>query len=75
MVMLKIIAKFETVAYKLELPEQLSRVHSTFHFLNLKKCYVDDPLAVSLDELQIEDKLNFIEELAEIMDREVKQLK
>ncbi|GKB48934.1 putative reverse transcriptase domain-containing protein [Tanacetum coccineum] len=71
----KIIDKIGTVAYQLELPEQLSRVHSTFHVSNLKKCMVDEPLAIPLDEIQIDDKLHFIEEPVEIMDREVKRLK
>ncbi|GJT16743.1 putative reverse transcriptase domain-containing protein [Tanacetum coccineum] len=71
----KILAKVGTVAYRLELPEQLSRVHSTFHVSNLKKCFSDEPLAIPLDEIQIDDKLNFIEEPVEIMDREVKRLK
>ncbi|GKD72549.1 hypothetical protein Tco_1330831, partial [Tanacetum coccineum] len=71
----KILAKVGTLAYRLKLPEQLSRVHSTFHVSNMKKCFVDEPLAIPLDEIQIDDKLNFIEELVEIMDREVKQLK
>ncbi|GJU14311.1 hypothetical protein Tco_1142277 [Tanacetum coccineum] len=75
-VMLKvIIAKVGTLAYRLELPEQLSRVHSTFHVSNMKKCFVDEPLAIPLDEIQIDDKLHFTEEPVEIMDREVKQLK
>ncbi|GKA46195.1 putative reverse transcriptase domain-containing protein [Tanacetum coccineum] len=65
----------ETLPYRLELPEQLSRVHSTFHVSNLKKCFVDEPLAISLEEIQIDDKLHFIEEPVEIMDREVKRLK
>ncbi|GKC26073.1 putative reverse transcriptase domain-containing protein [Tanacetum coccineum] len=71
----RIIAKVGTLAYRLELPEQLSRVHSTFHVSNLKKCFVDEPLAIPLDEIQIDDKLHFIEEPVEIMDREVKRLK
>ncbi|GJX27268.1 putative reverse transcriptase domain-containing protein [Tanacetum coccineum] len=71
----KIIDKVGTVAYRLELSEQLSRVHSTFHVSNLKKCMVDEPLAIPLDEIQIDDKLHFIEEPVEIMDREVKHLK
>ncbi|GJU14560.1 putative reverse transcriptase domain-containing protein [Tanacetum coccineum] len=71
----KILAKVRMLAYRLELPEQLSRVHSTFHVSNLKKCFVDEPLAFSLDEIQINDKLNFIEEPVKIMDREVKRLK
>ncbi|GJU42920.1 putative reverse transcriptase domain-containing protein [Tanacetum coccineum] len=71
----KVLAKVGTVTYRLELPNQLSRIHSTFHVSNLKKCYADEPLAISLDEIQIDDKPNFIEEPVEIMDREVKQLK
>ncbi|GJR73809.1 retrovirus-related pol polyprotein from transposon TNT 1-94 [Tanacetum coccineum] len=51
-----------TLAYRIKLPEQLSRVHSTFHVSNLKKCFVDGPLAILLDEIQIDDKLHFIEE-------------
>ncbi|GJX37080.1 putative reverse transcriptase domain-containing protein [Tanacetum coccineum] len=71
----KILAKVGTVAYRLELPEKLSRVHSTFHVSNLKKCLSDEPLAIPLDEIHVDDKLNFIEEPVEIMDREVKWLK
>ncbi|GJS97084.1 putative reverse transcriptase domain-containing protein [Tanacetum coccineum] len=70
-----VLAKVGTVAYQLELPDQLSRVHSTFHDSNMKKCLSDEPLAIPLDEIQIDDKLNFIEEPVEIMDREVKCLK
>ncbi|GJW56995.1 putative reverse transcriptase domain-containing protein, partial [Tanacetum coccineum] len=71
----KILAKVRTVAYQLELPEQLSRVHSTFHVSNLKKCLSDETQVISLDEIYIDDKLHFIEEPIEIMDREVKRLK
>ncbi|GJV04639.1 putative reverse transcriptase domain-containing protein [Tanacetum coccineum] len=71
----KIIAKVGTVSYHLELPENLSRVHSTFHVSKLKKCLADEPLAIPLYEIQVDDKLNFIEEPVEIMNREVKRLK
>ncbi|GKF13700.1 putative reverse transcriptase domain-containing protein [Tanacetum coccineum] len=57
------------------LPEKLSRVHSTFQVSNLKKCLSDEPLAIPLDEIHVDNKLNFIEEPVEIMDREVKRLK
>ncbi|GKA79292.1 putative reverse transcriptase domain-containing protein [Tanacetum coccineum] len=50
-------------------------VHGTFHVSNFKKCLVDEPLAIPLDEIQIDDKLNIIEEPVKNMDREVKQLK
>ncbi|GKC97267.1 putative reverse transcriptase domain-containing protein, partial [Tanacetum coccineum] len=71
----KVLEKVGEVAYKFELPEELSRVHNTFHVSNLKKCYADKPLAVSLDGLHFDDKLQFVEEPIEIMDREVKRLK
>ncbi|GJT93951.1 putative reverse transcriptase domain-containing protein [Tanacetum coccineum] len=70
-----VLEKVGSVAYKLELPEELSRVHNTFHVSNLKKCHADEPLAVPLDGLHFDDKLQFVEEPVEIMDREVKRLK
>ncbi|GKC59224.1 putative reverse transcriptase domain-containing protein [Tanacetum coccineum] len=70
-----IIAKVRTVAYRLELLEQLSRVHSTSHVSNLKKCLANETLAIALDEIQIDEKIHFIEEPVEVMDREVKRLK
>nr|GEU49424.1 reverse transcriptase domain-containing protein [Tanacetum cinerariifolium] len=71
----KVLDKVGFVAYKLELPQELSRVHNTFHVSNLKKYYADEPLAVPLDGLHFYDKLHFVEESIEIMDREVKRLK
>ncbi|GKD05573.1 reverse transcriptase domain-containing protein [Tanacetum coccineum] len=71
----KVLEKVGEVAYKLELPEELSRVHNTFHVSNLKKCHADEPLAVPLDGLHFDDKLQFVEEPIEITDREVKRLK
>ncbi|GKC15216.1 putative reverse transcriptase domain-containing protein [Tanacetum coccineum] len=71
----KILERIGPVAYKLELPEELSNVHSTFHVSNLKKCLSDESLVIPMKELRLDDKLNFVEEPVEIMDREVKQLK
>ncbi|GJY07387.1 putative reverse transcriptase domain-containing protein, partial [Tanacetum coccineum] len=71
----KILTKVRTVAYRLELPEQLSRIHSTFHVSTLKKCLFDETLVLPFDEIQIDDKLHFIKEPVEIMDREVKRQK
>ncbi|GJR62443.1 putative reverse transcriptase domain-containing protein [Tanacetum coccineum] len=53
----KVLEKVGEVAYKLELPEELSRVHNTFYVSNLKKCQADEPLAVPLDGLHFDDKL------------------
>ncbi|GJY82908.1 reverse transcriptase domain-containing protein [Tanacetum coccineum] len=56
----KVLEKVGAVAYKLELPQELSRVHNTFHVSNLKKCYAEEPLAVLLDGLHIDDKLHLL---------------
>ncbi|GJU99451.1 putative reverse transcriptase domain-containing protein [Tanacetum coccineum] len=53
----KVLAKIEKVAYKLELPQELSRVHHTFHVSNLKKCYADEPLVMPLEGIHVDDKL------------------
>nr|GEY42224.1 putative reverse transcriptase domain-containing protein [Tanacetum cinerariifolium] len=71
----KVLEKIGKVAYELKLPEELSRVHNTFHVFNLKKCHADEPLAVPLDGLRFDDKLHFVEEPVEIIDHEVKRLK
>ncbi|GJV37456.1 putative reverse transcriptase domain-containing protein [Tanacetum coccineum] len=70
-----VLEKVGSVAYKLELPQEVSRVHNTFHVSNMKKCYSDKPLAVPLEGLHVDDKLCFVEEPMKIMDREVKRLK
>ncbi|GKB86852.1 hypothetical protein Tco_0959124 [Tanacetum coccineum] len=71
----KVLAKVGKVAYKLELPQELSRVHHTFHVSNLKKCYADEPLVMPLEGIHVDDKLQFVEEPVEIMEREIKRLK
>ncbi|GKA47686.1 putative reverse transcriptase domain-containing protein [Tanacetum coccineum] len=70
-----ILKRIGPVAYKLELPEELRNVHNTFHVSNLKKCLSDVSLVIPIKELRLDDKLNFVEELVEIMDQETKQLK
>nr|GEU85170.1 retrovirus-related Pol polyprotein from transposon TNT 1-94 [Tanacetum cinerariifolium] len=71
---LKILEWIGPVAYKPELPEELGNVHNTFHVSNLKKFLSDESLVIPIKELQLDEKLNFMEEPMEIMDREVKQL-
>nr|GEU83403.1 putative reverse transcriptase domain, ribonuclease H-like domain, aspartic peptidase domain protein [Tanacetum cinerariifolium] len=64
----KVIAKVGKVTYKLELPQELSRVHHTFHVSNLKKCYSDELLVMSLEGVHIDDTLQFVEEHIEIIE-------
>ncbi|GJU39611.1 putative reverse transcriptase domain-containing protein [Tanacetum coccineum] len=70
-----ILERIDLVEYKLEIPEELGNFHSTFHVSNLKKCLSDESLVIPIKELRLDDKLNFVEEPVEIMDREVKKLK
>ncbi|KAD4180307.1 hypothetical protein E3N88_28898 [Mikania micrantha] len=63
------------VAYRLRLPNELSGVHDVSYVSNLKRCLADESLIIPLDEIQIDEKLHFVEEHVEIMDREVKRLK
>ncbi|GJW65665.1 hypothetical protein Tco_0117549 [Tanacetum coccineum] len=71
----KVLAKVGKVSYKLELPQELSRVLHTFHVSNLKKCYADEPLVMPLEGIHVDNKLQFVEEPVEIMEREIKRLK
>ncbi|GKB77696.1 hypothetical protein Tco_0944591 [Tanacetum coccineum] len=70
-----ILKRVGLVACTLELPEELSSVHSTFHVSNLKKCLSNESLIIPMKELRLNDTLNFVEELVEIMDQEVKQIR
>nr|GEX92479.1 putative reverse transcriptase domain-containing protein [Tanacetum cinerariifolium] len=71
----KVLERVGDVAYKLDLPKELSRVHNMFHVSNIKKSHADEPLTVPLDGLHFDDKLHFVEEPVEIVYREVKRLK
>ncbi|GKC54507.1 putative reverse transcriptase domain-containing protein, partial [Tanacetum coccineum] len=72
---IEITERIGLVAYRLRLLEELNGVHDTFHASNLKKCFADPTLQVPLDEIQVDAKLNFVEEPVEILEREFKKLK
>nr|GEZ51074.1 oxoglutarate/iron-dependent dioxygenase [Tanacetum cinerariifolium] len=69
----KILARVGPLAYTLDLPEELKGIHSPFHVLNLKKCLAEDDVVVSINEIQLDDKLHMIEEPVEVVDREIKK--
>ncbi|GKC93567.1 hypothetical protein Tco_1159009, partial [Tanacetum coccineum] len=71
----KVIAKVGKLAYRLELPQEFSKVHHTFHVSNLKKCYVDEPLVMPLEGIHVDDKLQFVKKPIKIMEREIILLK
>nr|GEY63748.1 putative reverse transcriptase domain-containing protein [Tanacetum cinerariifolium] len=68
----RILARVGPVAYTLELPEELKGIHSTFHVSNLKKYLAEGDIVVLMDEIQLDDKFHMIEELVEVVDREIK---
>nr|GFC00726.1 putative reverse transcriptase domain-containing protein [Tanacetum cinerariifolium] len=71
----EIVERIGPVAYQLRLPQELVGDHDTFHVSNLKKCLADVNLHVPLDEVKVDDKLHFVEEPIEILDRGIKKLK
>nr|GFC35395.1 putative reverse transcriptase domain-containing protein [Tanacetum cinerariifolium] len=71
----KIAERIGPVAYRLRLSQELVGVHDTFHVSNLKKCLVDVNLHVLLDEVKVDDKLQFVEKPIDIVDCGVKNLK
>ncbi|GKE16121.1 putative reverse transcriptase domain-containing protein, partial [Tanacetum coccineum] len=70
----QILERIGVFAYRLELPQQLSKVDNTFHVSNMKKCLSNESLVIPLDEIQVYNKLHFVEEPVDIMDRDVKRL-
>ncbi|GKA95356.1 putative reverse transcriptase domain-containing protein [Tanacetum coccineum] len=71
----EIVEKVGLVAYRLRLPKELNGVHDMFYVSNLKKCLADPTLQVPLGEIQVDAKLNFVEEPVEMLEREFKKLK
>ena len=70
----KIIARIGKVAYRLELPEELSRIHNTFHVSHLRKCLADDALYVPLEEIELDNQLNYIEEPIAIVEEQLRRI-
>ena len=70
----KIIARVGKVAYRLELPEELSGIHSTFHVSHLRKCLADEALYVPLEEIEVDNKLNYIEEPMAIVEEQLRRV-
>ncbi|GKA39810.1 putative reverse transcriptase domain-containing protein [Tanacetum coccineum] len=71
----EITERISPVSYRLRLPEDLNGIHDTFYVSNLRKCLIDPTLQIPLDEIQVDSKLNFVEEHVEILEKEFKKLK
>ena len=71
----RVLARVVKVAYRLDLPEELSQIRSTFYGSQLRKCLVDDSIVVLLENIQMDDRLNYIERPLAILDRMMKTLR
>ena len=71
----KIIRRIGTVAYQLHLPEEMAGIHDVFHVCNLKKCLADESLVVPLQDIEVNEKLKFVEKPIHVEDRKIKNLK
>ncbi|KAD4586636.1 hypothetical protein E3N88_24237 [Mikania micrantha] len=71
----EILERIGPVAYKAKLPVESSNVHDTFHVSNLKKCLADHEVQIPLEDIRIQNNMQFVEQPVEIMDHVVKKLK
>ena len=71
----RVLAWVGRVAYRLDHSAELSQIHSTFHISQLQKCLVDDSAFVPLEDIQVDDHLNYIERPVAILDRKTKTLR
>ena len=71
----KVIARVGKVAYRLELPEELSKIHNTFHVSHSRKCLVDESAFVPLENITVDERLNYVEKPVAIIERRIKQLR
>lgn len=71
----KVIARVGKVAYRLELPDELRLIHNTFHVSQLRKCVVDKSAIIPLEDIQINERLNFVEKPIAIVGRKTKNLR
>jgi hypothetical protein len=71
----RIASRVGEVAYILELPMELSNIHPKFHVSHLRKCLADESTYVPLNDIEVDERLNYIEEPVAILDRKEKRLR
>ena len=71
----RIIDRVGKVAYRLDLSEELSQIHNTFHVPQLQKCVTYEFVVISLDDIQVDEGLNYVERPVSILDRKTKGLR
>ncbi|WVZ64085.1 hypothetical protein U9M48_013654 [Paspalum notatum var. saurae] len=61
--------KIRDLAYELELPEHLSRVHPVFHVSQLRKCLRLPDTQISPEAVDLQDNLEYLEYPVQILDQ------
>ncbi|KAJ9562068.1 hypothetical protein OSB04_007228 [Centaurea solstitialis] len=70
-----VLARVGKVAYRLELPAVLGQIHNTFHVSQLRKCLADETAHIPLDDIKVDESLNYVERPVAVIDRKVKRLR
>lgn len=63
------------VAHRLDIPEELSQIHNTFYVSQLWTCLADDSAVVPLDDIHVDERLNYVEKPIATLDMETKTLR
>ncbi|KAM0061097.1 putative nucleotidyltransferase, Ribonuclease H [Helianthus debilis subsp. tardiflorus] len=71
----RILARIGEVAYRLELPDELAGIHPTFHVSHLRRCLADENAHVPLNDIEVDERLNYMEQPVAILDRKEKRLR
>ncbi|KAJ9557882.1 hypothetical protein OSB04_012496 [Centaurea solstitialis] len=71
----EIVAHVGKVAYRLELPPELSQIHNTFHVSQLRKYLADESAHIPIDDIQVDERLNYVERPIAVLERKTKTLR
>ena len=71
----EIIERVGEVAYRLDLPPNLTGIHNVFHVSQLRKYHPDESHIIATEELPLEQNLTYTESPVRILDYKVKELR
>jgi hypothetical protein len=69
----KILSQSQGVAFELDLPKKLSKVHNVFHASQLRKCMKTPEETISYEEVELQADFTYVEEPSKILAENWKQ--